>query len=247
MKEVLRWELRSPLNLAMTSGGAVLIGLVMKRYYMTWSASSHGGPYGVDILGSIFRDAFTGDVYLLLALLVPFLVTLAVRLERDEGVALSVYSLPVSRVRILLAKFLAAFLVLFIFVFSVHLLLFYLHFADTPKAVIGVLKVQAIPMAFFYLSALLFMVSVAAVVAIASPNTYVSIFGGFVLLYLPEFLGAGWFWLLKWRDALGNYKWATISLSMDPVFGWEFIKASLLPALVLTALYLLVGNWRDVR
>ncbi len=110
-----------------------------------------------------------------------------------------------------------------------------------------VLKVQTIPVAFFYFSALLFMVSVAAVVAIASPNTYVSIFGGFVLLYLPEFLGAGWFWLLKWRDALTNYMWATISLSMDPVFGREFIKASLLPALVLTALYLLIGNWRDVR
>ncbi|ASJ09410.1 hypothetical protein A3L11_09280 [Thermococcus siculi] len=247
MKEVLRWELRSPLNLAMTSGGAVLVGLVMKRYYMTWSTSSHGAPSGVEMLGSVFRDAFTGDVYLLLALLVPFLVTLAVRLERDEGVALSVYSLPVSRVRILLAKFLAAFLLLLIFVFSVHLLVFTLHFAATPEAVAEVLKVQTIPMAFFYLSALLFMVSVAAVVAIASPNTYISIFGGFVLLYLPEFVGADWFWLLKWRDALTNYKWATISLSMDPVFGREFLRVTLLPALILVAIYLIIGNWRDVR
>nr|WP_240924264.1 ABC transporter permease [Thermococcus sp. 21S7] len=231
----------------MASAGAVLVGTVMKRYYLTWSAGSSGGPHGVEMLGSVFRDAFTGDVYLLLAILVPFIITLAVRLERDEGVALSVYSLPVSRVKILLAKFLAAFLTLFIFVFSVHLLLFYLHFADTPKAVIEVLKVQTVPMAFFYLSALLFMVSVAAVVAITSPNTYVSIFGGFIALYLPEFLGTTWYGPVPWRSFLTRHYFATISIRMDPLFSWAFVKITLLPALVLLALYLLIGNWRDVR
>ncbi|WP_258084158.1 ABC transporter permease [Thermococcus thermotolerans] len=247
MKEVLRWELRSPLNLALASAGAVLVGIVMKRYYLTWSAGSHGGPYGVEMLGSVFRDAFTGNVYLLLALLVPFLVTLAVRLERDEGVALSVYSLPVSRVKILLAKFLAAFLALFLFVFSVYLLVFGMHFSTTPDAVLSALKTHIIPMAFFYLSALLFMTSVAALIAIASPNTYVSIFGGFIALYLPVFLGTTWYGPVPWRNALIDYKSATISVWSDPVFSWAFVKMTLLPALVLVALYLFIGNWRDVR
>ncbi|AEK72028.1 hypothetical protein GQS_00625 [Thermococcus sp. 4557] len=247
MREVLRWELRSPLNLALASAGAVLVGTVMKRYYMTWSESAHGGPHGVEELGSVFRDAFTGDVYLILAILVPFIITLAVRLERDEGVALSVYSLPVSRVKILLAKFLAAFLALFLFVFSVHLLVFGLHFSATPGAVLSVLKTHTLQMAFFYLSALLFMTSVAALIAIASPNTYVSIFGGFIVLYLPEFLGTTWYGPVPWRNFLISYYFATISIRMDPLFSWAFVKITLLPALVLLALYLLIGNWRDVR
>ncbi|NJE10519.1 ABC transporter permease [Thermococcus sp. MAR1] len=247
MKEVLRWELRSPLTLALVSVGAVLVGTVMKRYYLTWSASSHGGPHGVGILGLVFRTAFTGDVYLLLAILVPFIITLAVRLERDEGVALSVYSLPVSRVRILLAKFLAAFLVLFIFIFAVYLLVFALHFSATPDAVLSALKVHVAQMAFFYLSVLLFMTSVAALIAIASPNTYVSIFGGFIALYLPEFLGTNWYGPVPWRNVLIDYKSATISAWSDPVFSWAFVKMTLLPALAFLVLYILVGNWRDVR
>ncbi|NJE76198.1 ABC transporter permease [Thermococcus sp. ES12] len=247
MKEILRWELRSPLNLALASAGAVLVGTVMKRYYLTWSAGFHGGPYGVEILGSIFREAFTGDVYLLLAILVPFIITLAVRLERDEGVALSVYSLPVSRVKILLAKFLAVLLVLFLFLLSVHVLVFALHFAATPDAVTGVLRVYTVPMVFFYLAVLFFMTSVAAVIAIASPNTYVSIFGGFVALYLPIFLGTTWYGPVPWRNLLVDYKSATISILSDPVFSWGFLRLTLLPALVLVALYLLIGCWRDVR
>ncbi|QDA31347.1 hypothetical protein FH039_06680 [Thermococcus indicus] len=247
MKEVLRWELRSPLNLTLASAGAVLVGTVMKRYYLTWSAGSHGGPHGVNILGSVFRTAFTGDVYLILAILVPFIITLAVRLERDEGVALSVYSLPVSRVRILLAKFLAAFLALFLFAFSVYLLVFGMHFSATPGAVLSVLKIHTAQMAFFYFSALLFMTSVAALIAIASPNTYVSIFGGFIALYLPMFLGTTWYGPVPWRNALIDYRSATISVWSDPVFSWAFVKMTLLPALVLIAFYLLIGNWRDVR
>ncbi|NJE02818.1 ABC transporter permease [Thermococcus sp. MV11] len=247
MKEILRWELRSPLNLALVSAGAVLIGTVMKRYYLTWSAGSRGGPYGVEILGSIFREAFTGDVYLLLAILVPFIITLAVRLERDEGVALSVYSLPLSRVEVLLAKFLAALLALFLFVFAVHLLVFALHFSATPDAVAGVLVTHAVPVAWFYLMVLLFMVSLAALVAVLSPNAYVSIFGGFVALYLPLFLGTTWYGPVPWRNVLVNYRPAAISIRSDPVFSWGFLKLTLLPALVFLVLYLLIGNWRDVR
>ena len=247
MKEILRWELRSPLNLALASAGAVLVGIVMKRYYLTWSAGSHGGPHGVGILASVFRTAFTGDVYLILAILVPFIITLAVRLERDEGVALSVYSLPVSRVKILLAKFLAAFLTLFLFVFTVYLLVFALHFSATIDAVLSALKTHTLQMAFFYLSVLLFMTSIAALIAIASPNTYISIFGGFISLYLPVFLGTTWYGPVPWRNALIDYKSATISVWSDPVFSWAFMKMTLLPALVLFALYLLIGNWRDVR
>ncbi|NJE00193.1 hypothetical protein E3E26_10470 [Thermococcus sp. LS1] len=247
MKEVLCWELRSPLSLALASAGAVLVGTVMKRYYLVWSVSSHGRPYGVEVLGSVFREAFTGDVYLLLALLVPFIITLAVRLERDEGVALSVYSLPVSRAKILLAKFLAAFITLFLFVFAVYLLVFAIHFAATPDAVISVLGIYTVPMAFFYFAVLLFMTSVAALIAIASPNTYISIFGGFIALYLPVFLGTTWYGPVPWRNALIDYKSATISVWSDPVFSWAFMKMTLLPALVLFALYLVIGNWRDVR
>jgi len=247
VREILRWELRSPLNLAMVSGGAVLIGLVMKRFYLTWNATIRPGPFGPDVLGSIFRTAFTGDVYLLLALLVPFIMTLAVRLERDEGVALSIYSLPVSRAGVLASKFLAVFLTLFVFLLSTHILIFVLHFAATPGAVVGVLRIHTIPMAFFYASVLLFMISVAAVVSILSPNAYLSIFGGFVVLYLPKFLGAEWFWFLKWGKVLTDYHPATISLTMDPIFGMEFLRTSLLPAIVLAGLYLAIGHWRDVR
>lgn len=237
MKALIKWELNEPVKLMILLLGVLLLSIEFKSFLLL------SPKYGVStspVLNYAYHDflsMFNRSTYLVLSFMLPFLATLSIRRERDEGLALTIYSLAYSKEEILMIKFLATYMSTLIFVVSAHLLIFALHFSSTPTTILITLKTSLFDILVFYVLVLFYMFSVSYFVAILSPNSYISIFSSFLLLYLP---------LVIHMTPLLPETWTKL-LNEGKIFTFGFLKITLLSSTLLFVVYLIIGGWRDVR
>ncbi|MCD6559262.1 MAG: ABC transporter permease subunit [Palaeococcus sp.] len=229
MKTLFKYEVQEPIKLYILTFFSILVSAVHKVFLLKqmgqFISSSPLFP-----LPRFFVDMaqFNGPLYFLAAIFIPFIVALSVREERDEGTALSIYALPYSKKAILTIKFISNFLLLVSCFFVVHVLVFFLHFSETPEAAFKSLLAGAPFLLLFYAVVIFYMLSMSSFIAVSSPNMYVAILVSFLILYLPALIGIRTL-LPMTSDFLG------VSRILFPL------------SLVSFAAYIIMGNWRDVK
>lgn len=177
------------------------------------------------------------------------LTSLAIRYDRDTGVAKSVYSLPLRNYKVVLAKFIAVFVVLFLSAFSAALVAYLYSYGDSPTMIKeGMLGQRYLLIHILYwLEAALYVSSLSSMIAVLSPGTFAAILGGITVMYVPEILG----WDFLPPRILNDGLIKAHAVFWDPweklgiFFNTTFYPCLLLPLVVLS-LTLVLSEWRDV-
>ncbi|USH00646.1 hypothetical protein K1720_04185 [Thermococcus argininiproducens] len=237
MRALIKWELNEPVKLIILLLGVSLLSIEFKDFLLL---SPKHGVSTAPVLNYAYHDflsMFNRNTYLILSFMLPFLATLSVRRERDENLALTIYSLGYSKEEILMVKFFTTYVLTFVFVVSAHLLVFALHFSSTPSTILVTLRSSLFEVLVFYALVIFYMFSISYLVAILSPNSYISIFSSFLLLYIPLFTHI---------TSLLPETWVRL-LNEGRILTFEFLKITLLVSAFLFGVYIIVGAGRDVR
>lgn len=190
------------------------------------------------------------EVYTTFMLTAVLLSSLVLRNDRDTRFALSLYSLPVGRKKLVLTKILTVFIMLFTASFLPFILTVTYIFGDTGDFILtALLSKGLLPLYLFYWAlAVLYAVAVSSLVALASPNTFVSIMAGLALLHVPFSLGISFLPPTVLNLAIFHAYTSGTSTSgwVSELASSAFISCVLLP-LFLIRLTLYVAERRDVR
>ncbi|NJE02934.1 hypothetical protein [Thermococcus sp. MV11] len=195
-----RWEMNDIVKNVLLLLGLVLTGMAMKQFLMSTGqysvftsgteiqlfGATNAGKVSTSIQGLLSLD----DVWTLLSFLILLLGALTFRYDRDSGVARSIYSLPYSNTEIFGVKLLS----LIIYAFAMVLLPFayvtlttYASIAGhLPEITSGFLGDALLLVAFL----LLYLVAVATLVSLASPNAFLAFMVGFAVIYAPRVTGS---------------------------------------------------------
>ncbi|NJF25497.1 ABC transporter permease subunit [Thermococcus sp. Bubb.Bath] len=203
---LLRWELEDGVRLLLFALGVPALTYLLTVAYLKsqWSMTSltggHPEAYGKDfILSSITAEHFFSypmlslGFWILLSLLVAVLSVLAFRYDRERGYALTVYSLPYSKVSIFIGKLLS---VVILSLLALYIPLFLADFV--PNADIAS-KVWEIVLSWRYLNLVifatyfvLFSLSVSVLFSTLLRDMFLAFMGAFFVLVLPFFAGLSW-------------------------------------------------------
>ncbi|KUH32303.1 hypothetical protein APY94_10425 [Thermococcus celericrescens] len=193
--KILHWELEDPLNLTAFAFGFLLIGTSLFIRGIRVSTHFIAFPPSEDIIRAsswrtmgISVPLLSDEVYTAFMLTAVLLASLVLRNDRDTRFALSLYSLPVERKRLVLSKVLAVFIMLFTASFLPFILTVTYIFGDTGDFLLtALLSKGLLPLYLLYWAlAVLYAVAVSSLVALSSPNTFVSVMAGLSVLYLPH-------------------------------------------------------------
>ena len=206
LRDLFAWELGDPLRLLLFLLGVPSLTYLLAVGYLKsqWgegSVSSHLPPvYSAgSFLGSItalhlfdYLSLSTG-FWVLLSLLVSVISVMTFRYDRENGYALSVYSLPFGKGEIFTAKVLSA-LTLSLFLIYVPLLI-----VDVFPNVDILMAIRRIVFTKQYLHLLvfatyfvLFSVSVSVFLSVILENMFLAFIASFFFLVLPFFAGLSW-------------------------------------------------------
>ncbi|QDA30514.1 ABC transporter permease [Thermococcus indicus] len=255
--KILCWELEDPLNLAVFAFGFLLIGTSLFLRGIRVSNHFMVSPPSEDFIRAFSWRAMgisvpllSDEVYTAFMLTAVLLASLVLRNDRDTRFALSLYSLPVGRKRLVLSKVLAVFIMLFVASFVPFLLTVLYIFGDTGNFFLtAFLSKGLLPLYLLYWTlAVLYVVAVSSLVAMGSPNTFVSVMVGLSVLYLPHSFGVSSLPPAVLNSAIFHAYTSGVSPS-----GWsmELLSSAFLPCvllpLFLIALTLYLAERRDVR
>ncbi|NJE00333.1 ABC transporter permease [Thermococcus sp. JdF3] len=255
--KILRWELEDPLNLAVFAFGFLLIGTSLFLRGIRVSNHFMVSPPSEDLIRTFSWRAMgisvpllSDEVYTAFMLTAVLLSSLVLRNDRDTRFALSLYSLPVERKRLVLSKVLAVFIVLFTASFLPFILTVTYIFGDTGNFLLtAFLSKGLLPLYLLYWAlAVLYAVAVSSLVALISPNTFVSIMAGLALLYVPYSLGASSLPPAVLNTAIFHAYTSGVSPSgwLSELVSSAFLSCVLLPVFLI-ALALYLAERRDVR
>ncbi|ASJ09300.1 hypothetical protein A3L11_08685 [Thermococcus siculi] len=246
-----RWEMNDLIKAILLFFGILLAGMSMKQSLMGVN-NSMGFASGTDIqLFGASRStgvstAIQGllsldDVWTLLSFLVLLLGALTFRYDRDSGVARSVYSLPYSNDEIFGVKLLS----FFIYGFLMILLPFVYVALTTYASIAGYLPEitsnflgDALLLVTFLV---LYLISVATLVSLASPNAFLAFMVGFAIIYAPRILGNSSIPPQLFIDAISRSGSSNFTPFTAQYLGW-----GLLVPLALFALSWVLIRRRDV-
>ena len=195
---LLRWEMDDIVKNVLLFFGILLTGIAMKRFLMGVLSSigfasgtkirlfgaSRASGVSTSILGTLSLD----DVWTLLSFLILLLGALTFRYDRDNGVARSVYSLPYSNDEIFGVKLLS----FLIYGFIMVLLPFIYVVLTTYSSISGYLPEIISPFIgdtlVLVVFLVLYMIAVATLTSLASPNAFLAFMVGFAVIYAPRIL-----------------------------------------------------------
>ncbi|WP_457750472.1 hypothetical protein [Thermococcus sp.] len=199
LKTLVKWEFNDVIKNVLFLSGLVLVGLSMKKAIMGVGYTS-GFASGTEI--QLFGPSHASgtslaihdilcltDVWTLMGFLTLLLGSLAFRYDRDSGVARSIYSLPYSNTEIFGVKLLSVlvYATLMIFVpFAYVVVTSYASIIGYIPAITAPFLKDAIILTVFLV---LYLVAVATLVSLASPNAFLAFMIGFTIVYAPKILG----------------------------------------------------------
>ncbi|NJE04594.1 hypothetical protein E3E36_00205 [Thermococcus sp. M36] len=246
-----RWEMNDTIKSVLLIFGISLAGMSMKQVLMgvshytgfasgteiqLFGASNAGG-----ILTSIQELLSLDDVWTLLSFLVLLLGALTFRYDRDSGVARSIYSLPYSNTEIFGVKLLS----LLIYGFLMVLLPFVYVTLTTYASIAGYLTEitssfigDALTLVVFLV---LYLIAVATLVSLASPNAFLAFMVGFALIYAPRVIGTSEIPPQLFIDAIARSGSADFTPFTVHYLGWGL----LVPAILFAVSWVLIRR-RDV-
>lgn len=199
LKTLLKWEFNDVIKNVLFLFGLVLVGMSMKKSimdvnYIPGFASGteiklFGPSLAHGVAGEIHGMLYLSDVWTLMGFLTLLLGALSFRYDRDSGVARSIYSLPYSNTEIFGVKLLS------ILVYSVLMILLPFAYVTLtgytsiagylPEVTSGFMSDALIIVLFL----ILYLVAVATLVSLASPNAFLAFMVGFTIVYAPKILG----------------------------------------------------------
>ncbi|NJE62506.1 ABC transporter permease [Thermococcus sp. 21S7] len=255
--KILRWELEDPLNLAVFAFGFLLIGTSLFLKGIRVSNHFMVSPPSEDFIRAfsyrtmgVSVPLLSDEVYTAFMLTAVLLASLVLRNDRDTRFALSLYSLPVGRKRLVLSKVLAVFVMLFVASFVPFLLTVIYIFGDTGNFFLTAFFSKGLlPLYLLYWTlAVLYAVAVSSFVAMGSPNTFVSVMVGLSVLYLPHSFGVSSLPPAVLNSAIFHAYTSGVSLShwFGELLSSAFLSCVLLPFLLI-AMTLYLAERRDVR
>jgi ABC-2 type transport system permease protein len=189
------------------------------------------------------------DTYMILVITGALLSSLTLRYDKDSRLAMSIYSLPIRNYKVVLAKFIASFVLLFLSVIIPFFLTLVYTYGDAPDLLKGALFGEGFFISYFifWLLACLYVISLSSLIAELSPNLFASLLGGVTLLYLPKILDIAYL-----PPAVLNSAFLTSQTAFDGVtqkilmlVDKAFVSCILIP-LTLLGMTLLISEWRDV-
>ncbi|NJE02443.1 ABC transporter permease [Thermococcus sp. JdF3] len=255
MRAQIRWELEDPYNLLVFIFGFVMLGITFfsgltsnDTVFMIAGPDEIIASESAKTLGLILPRLGTEE-YTIFALTGALLVSLMLRYDRDTRVAKSIYSLPVRNHSVVLSKALSAMVLLFLASILPALLAFlYIH-GDVPELMRRALFGEGFLAGYllYWAMMVLYVVSLSALVAMLSPNTFAALLGSITLLYAPLVLKLRSLPPAVIDDAFFK-AYTTQFYPSDRVAAFldgSFYVGLLLPAVML-GVALILSEWRDV-
>ncbi len=246
-----KWEMNDLIKAILLFLGILLVGMSMKQFVMHVGGSvgsvsgteiklfdpSYSGGVSTSIVGSLS----IGDVWTLLSFLILLLGALTFRYDRDSGIAKSIYSLPYSNDEIFGVKLLSLIIYGFLMVllpFAYVTLTTYASIAGyLPAITSGFLGDVLLLVAFL----VIYLIAVATLVSLASPNAFLAFMVGFAVIYAPKILGNPSIPPQLFINAISR----SGSSDFTP-FTWQYFGWGLLVPLVLFVLSWVLIRRRDV-
>ena len=203
---IFTWELGDPLRLLLFLLGIPSLTYLLAVYYLRsqWevgSVSSHLPPVynHSSFLGSItalhlfdYPSLSTG-FWVLLSLLVVVFSVIAFRYDRENGYALSLYSLPFGKGEVFTAKVLSALTLSLLSLYVPLLVIDVFPNVDILKVIREiVLTEQYFHLLVFATYFVLFSLSVSVFLSVILENMFLAFIASFFFLVLPFFAGLNW-------------------------------------------------------
>ncbi|MCD6524250.1 MAG: hypothetical protein J7K48_04545 [Thermococcus sp.] len=206
LRTLLSWEIGDPLRLAIFLLGVpsltYLLGVgYLKSQWEVVSVSLPGRsiPPGGLPLNSITAAhlfeylSLSAGFWILLTLLVSVFSILAFRYDREQGYALSVYSMPFTKGELFVAKALSVLLISLLLLYIPLLIVDIVPNAD----IIGVIREITFTDRYFHLLVfatyfVLFSLSISVLFSVLLKNMFLAFIASFFLLVLPFFAGLHW-------------------------------------------------------
>ncbi|AMM54689.1 ABC transporter permease [Pyrococcus kukulkanii] len=180
--KVLTWESSDPLRgyvLVLTIG---IVAIFLKISLIKGVSFILMSKPKVLLQYSIFT-MFSFKAYIACSLGISFLVSLAIRGERDEGGVYFTYSLPYNPRLIFLAKIASAYILSLTTLTVVHALLFFSHFSSEPR-IASITVLRSLPtLVIFYAIVLLYIVALSSISASLLPNASTAGILSFFLIF----------------------------------------------------------------
>ncbi len=199
LKTLVRWEFNDVIKNVLFLSGLVLVGMSMKRAMMhVGYISGFASGTEIQIFGpssaigtslTINGMLYLSDVWTLMGFLILLLGALTFRYDRDSGVARSIYSLPYSNTEIFGVKMLSILVYSFLMVllpFAYVMVTGYASIAGYLPAITSNFLRNALLLTIFLI---LYLVAVATLVSLASPNAFLAFMVSFTVVYAPKILG----------------------------------------------------------
>ena len=197
--KLFRWEMNDVIRNVLLFFGILLVGMAMKRSLMEVSSNVgfasgtevhlFGASNASGVSTSILSLLSLDDIWTLLSFLILLLGALTFRYDRDSGVARSIYSLPYSNTEIFRVRLLS----LLIYGFAMILLPFTYISVTTYASIAGHLPEitssfigDALVLVVFLV---LYLIAVATLTSLASPNAFLAFMVGFAVIYAPRVTG----------------------------------------------------------
>ncbi|ASI99566.1 hypothetical protein [Thermococcus celer] len=193
-----RWEMNDVVKAVLLLFGILLAGLAMKQSLMAVTSNVsmffglldnsalYGPSKAVHVSNSIKLMLSLDDAWMLVGFLILLLGALTFRYDRDNGVARSIYSLPYSNTEIFGVKLLS----LVIYGFTMVLLPFayvaltsYASIAGYLPDITSEFMGNALVLVAFLV---LYLIGVATLVSLSSPNAFLAFMMGFAVIYAPR-------------------------------------------------------------
>ncbi|AEK73493.1 hypothetical protein GQS_07985 [Thermococcus sp. 4557] len=255
MRAQIKWELEDPYNLIVFIFGFIMLGITFfSGLTSNDTVFMIAGPDSVIVSESAKNIGLTlprlgVEEYTIFALTGALLVSLMLRYDRDTRVAKSVYSLPVRNHSVVLSKALSAMVLLFLAsILPAFLAFIYIH-GDIPGLIGRALFDEGFLVGYllYWAMMVLYVVSLSALVAMLSPNTFASLLGSITLLYVPLVLKLRSLPPAVIDDAFFK-AYTTQFYSSDRIAAFldgSFNVGLLLPVAML-GMALILSEWRDV-
>ena len=206
VRDLFSWELGDPLRLLLFLLGVPSLTYLLAVGYLRaqWEVSSLSSLYppvytAGSPLGSItaihlfdYPSLSTG-FWVLLSLLVAVFSVMTFRYDRENGYALSVYSLPFGKGEIFTAKALSALTLSLLSLYVPLLIVDVFPNADILEAVMGIVFTgRYFHLLVFATYFVLFSLSVSVLFSVLLGNMFLAFIASFFLLVLPFFAGLSW-------------------------------------------------------
>ncbi len=206
LRDLFAWELSDSLRLLLFLLGVPSLTYLLAVGYLKsqWgvgSVSSHIPPVYTtgSFLGSItalhlfdYPSLSTG-FWVLLSLLVVLFSVMAFRYDRENGYALSVYSLPFGKGEIFTAKVLSALTLSLLSLYVPLLIVDMFPNVDILMAIRSIVFTkQYLHLLVFATYFVLFSVSISALFSVLLENMFLAFIASFFLIVLPFFAGLNW-------------------------------------------------------